>query len=486
MSMQEEQEKNYPSRKSFMGPNGVIFTDTVKCFQETVDSWRANINWLDHFNPTLTDEVYSHTITNESLIEHSFGFVVSKGQAQLQNMYEYIHSKNKHELDFQMRMTDVPFNQYTKTKLRDKGYQELNSTFKTKLKMSEFWNIFCDQPSVEPSEFTAVEPTKEEKDLLQQAYLMSKSVPRRSNRSKWKSQSGFAPCLMEDRVSDGKLLAGDLVLCKVVSEIVYLKIDSDTELLNKNTMLAVDDLGSNKGITHVKVDDLLIDKGFIFTVPHDLYKLQDGCILFEDVLAESVAEVLQNAMHEHCGYTEEELSVVPEFSAVAGDQSSSSSHVKHSGSLDVDFDVSSSKMKRKCGSSEDDEVHLPNKVAKLNVTEQASIIPQDNVFYIVAFAGKKDVIHFIGQSIKKRNSDGMYWFEFMRKATTGVLIGESMEGVNTDDVFVWPQQEDNGLVSLDQIIKTLSNPKEVKSSSFRQGKLIFNHHEIVDYLKTLQ
>ena len=37
--------------------------------------------------------VYSHSVSNESWIEHSFGFQQKKGQGNLQNMVEYIQSK---------------------------------------------------------------------------------------------------------------------------------------------------------------------------------------------------------------------------------------------------------------------------------------------------------------------------------------------------------------------------------------------------------
>lgn len=40
-------------------------------------------------------------------------------------MQEYIQAKRRHTVDFQLRMCKMPFNQYCKTKLRDKGYQAL-------------------------------------------------------------------------------------------------------------------------------------------------------------------------------------------------------------------------------------------------------------------------------------------------------------------------------------------------------------------------
>ena len=40
-------------------------------------------------------DVYCHSINNESLIEHSFGFIQKKGQGNLQNMVEYVQAKRR-------------------------------------------------------------------------------------------------------------------------------------------------------------------------------------------------------------------------------------------------------------------------------------------------------------------------------------------------------------------------------------------------------
>ena len=111
------------SRNSFQGEFGSVWSRTISCIVDTVESWTALVRRLDFFDQTIADKVFSHCITNESWIEHSFGFTTKKGQGHLQNMQEYVESKRRHAIDFQIRMTDAPFCQYTKTKIRDKGYQ---------------------------------------------------------------------------------------------------------------------------------------------------------------------------------------------------------------------------------------------------------------------------------------------------------------------------------------------------------------------------
>ena len=37
-TMENDRESKYPTRKSFMGPSGTVFSGTVKCFEDTVDS----------------------------------------------------------------------------------------------------------------------------------------------------------------------------------------------------------------------------------------------------------------------------------------------------------------------------------------------------------------------------------------------------------------------------------------------------------------
>ena len=37
----------------------------------------------------LPDKIYSHAVTNESVVEHAFGYTTSQGQGHLQDKKEY-------------------------------------------------------------------------------------------------------------------------------------------------------------------------------------------------------------------------------------------------------------------------------------------------------------------------------------------------------------------------------------------------------------
>ena len=77
-SMQTECEERFSNLKSFYGIHGAVWTQTLKCFQSSLSSWSAVLNRLDHFDKSLEDKVNPHAITNESPLEHSFGFTVMK------------------------------------------------------------------------------------------------------------------------------------------------------------------------------------------------------------------------------------------------------------------------------------------------------------------------------------------------------------------------------------------------------------------------
>ena len=394
---------------------------------------------MNFFDPSR--DVYPHAITNEALIEHSFGFIVKQGQYQLQDMYQYVHAKNKHEMDFQMHSTDLPFNQYTKIKLRDKGYQQMND-FKSRLYMKDFWEIFVkDKEQKKEVNETTAQPTEQEKKILRQAYLLTKSVPRRSNRSKWKEESGFQPNLLMDNLESGKLLVSDLVFCKSVNEVLYLKIKQEIQLLDKEATVPVQILNSQSSLLleHVKVDSLLSDKGFIITITQT-YDIVEGTVTFNDVVAPLVADVIEMLEQEHCGYSDEDLAILPESSLAASDNS-----MLNDGT-DADFNVLL------------DEVTLQSTTIEISTTEECSpsklariggvpaIEPNNHVFYIVVLAEKKHVEHYIAQAITAKNSNGIFWFDFMRTTET---VGE----------FLWCEIG-NGLVSKNEIVKCLSNPIE--------------------------
>ena len=122
-------------------------------------------------------------------------------------MAEYIQSKRRHAVDFQLRMTATPFNQHCKVKVRDKGYPALEKR-EGRLTINDLKEIFknIDQKGGRNEEKV------EEALILKQAFYITKSVPRQTNRCKWREKSGFNPnMLMPSEPSSGKLFANDLV-----------------------------------------------------------------------------------------------------------------------------------------------------------------------------------------------------------------------------------------------------------------------------------
>ena len=146
--MQDDGQRIFPTRSRFGGNEGKIFSQTVECLNSTIEDWEILSQRIEFMDPSLVEGIRARSISNEGVIEHAFGFVTLKSGKQLQDMYEYIHNKSRHELDFQMRLTQLPFCQCTKVKLRDKSYQHIDSSTFSKMDMDDFWDIFCDTPNV--------------------------------------------------------------------------------------------------------------------------------------------------------------------------------------------------------------------------------------------------------------------------------------------------------------------------------------------------
>ena len=142
--MQWEKENIFPSRSSFSGIEGNVFTTTAACLSNTIDDRELLVQRLELIGSSIIINVHPNDIVNESVIEHSFVYVNLKAKKRLLDMYDCIHNKAKHEIDFQMRMTHLPFNQYNKIKLWDKSYQNLQSSVFSGLDMDDFWDMFCE------------------------------------------------------------------------------------------------------------------------------------------------------------------------------------------------------------------------------------------------------------------------------------------------------------------------------------------------------
>ena len=444
--MQKEKEEIFPTRKCFSGAEGNAYSKTVACFNNTIAGWKTIINRfkkLDRID--LVDKIRPRAVVNESIIEHSFGFVTLKAGKQLQDMFEYVHNKAKHELDFQMRLTELPFCQHTKVKLRDKSYQDLDSSLFSKMDMDDFWDIFCDDPKTEKKKPIDVHPA--DSLIKQQAYLLTKSVPRRSNRSKWKEQSGHAPSLLSCPEEDSYLLTGDMVFSRVLNKNLALLIKKKVALTDENCVvdvMVINDASLTEKLT-IKVQDLFHQHGQIFVVPSTLFELADCFedVVFNEIIAEDVNNVLSSMGSTNVTMSDEEWSIIPDVNYVE----------------DVDFTVSKSK------DTENQETQI-----KRARTDDVGLVPTHGSFYIVKLVRESDGFgkFFVVQNNASNNIGGLYWMNFMHRIDP------------TSCEFSWMNSD--GLVSSHEILMALTEPVGTSQSSTRRGNLRFTPEELNQFV----
>ena len=108
------------------------------------------------------------------------------------------------------------FCQKVKVKLRDKSYQDLDDEKRTVMTVKDIWSILFSgksgKKSKRSSASSSVDPSDEK--ILKQAFYLSKSVLHRSNRAKYKEESGHAQTMYINDEDEGKLLVGDLVFTR--------------------------------------------------------------------------------------------------------------------------------------------------------------------------------------------------------------------------------------------------------------------------------
>ena len=302
-AIQQERKERFPTLNSFQGVHGPVFTSTTNCIEVTIDSWKAIINRLTHFDPNLVEKVNPHSVTSEAPMEHSFGFITKKGQGNLLNAYEYAHNKSNHEIEFQMKLSKMAFCQDIKTKLRDKSYQELDGQFDYHLNADDLWEILFRKRGKEDE---TEEPPVDDEDakLVYNAFLISKSVPRRSNRAKWKEESGFAPNPLVEKEDEWKVYPGDIVFCKdvtgVIKSYVIQKMQSMT---NVNQKVKVKEVGSQVEI-EVPISSLATERGLIAVVPQNLYEIDGSHVAYSDIASAMWQFCVDEAPHT---YTDQEL-----------------------------------------------------------------------------------------------------------------------------------------------------------------------------------
>ena len=126
----------------------------------------------------------------------------------------------RHEVDFQLKLCDLNFCQKVKVKLRDKSYMGMDEQRKSKLRMSDMWEVLLrDRSSKSKDEvegsLNLSKLGSEGETILKQSHALTKHVQRQSTRAKWMEQSGYAPNMLtqDESILDGRLREKDMVFC---------------------------------------------------------------------------------------------------------------------------------------------------------------------------------------------------------------------------------------------------------------------------------
>ena len=157
-------------------------------------------------------------------------------------------------------MCEMPYNQKIKEKLQDKGYQDLHGN-RCPISLKDMKEIFM------YNEVEEVENDISEDDmtLLKKANLISRSVPRQSNRAKYREKSGFEPNMLFDECVSGTLYKKDLVFSRsITDELLFLIVEKDTHLVDLDVVIPVASV--TDGTTFdMKYDKLLQQWSYIYS-----------------------------------------------------------------------------------------------------------------------------------------------------------------------------------------------------------------------------
>ena len=92
--MQTSLEERFTGRKSFVGSNGAIFTQTINCINSSIDSLKAVEIRLKELNSGSDVCVYCHALMNESYVEirHNKGMVSYRTRKSTANQNDVARS----------------------------------------------------------------------------------------------------------------------------------------------------------------------------------------------------------------------------------------------------------------------------------------------------------------------------------------------------------------------------------------------------------
>ena len=310
--MQNQAENSNPNRSSFRGADGMPWTDTINSFVATVESWEVNKMRADHIKQGSSDLIQPAALGSEKNVEHSFGYTTRKGQGHNMSMQEYIIAKRKFATDFQLRMCQMPFCQHTKENIRDKGYQQIEGD-RCKITSRELKEIFT-LTEKETVRKNVQEVPECDRILLNKAFAVAKSVPRQTNRAKWRERSGFTPNLLSERSAPGMIRAQDLVCChSITGSLMFLIVQEDVLLSDSDVKVLVRFPDGTISF-YIGSDKLVVTKEQIMALPSQLYEVtDDGEVKLDDAVSSDFDFLSDN---QSTDLTEEEWALLTDTSYV--------------------------------------------------------------------------------------------------------------------------------------------------------------------------
>ena len=133
--------------------------------------------------------------------------------------------------------------------------------------------------------FNAEEVPECDHILLNKAFAVAKSVPRQTNRAKWRERSGFTPNLLLETSAPGIIRAQDLVCChSITGSLMFLIVQEDVLLSDSDVKVLVRFPDGTISF-YIGSDKLVVTKEQIMVLPSQLYEVtDDGEVKLDDAV----------------------------------------------------------------------------------------------------------------------------------------------------------------------------------------------------------
>ena len=277
--------------------------------------------------------------------------------------------------------------------------------------------------------------------------MLTKSVPRCTNRTIWKQASGHAPEFLS--YNPYKLHVGDLVFFSSHDDtLMYFKVVSNVSLTASDACVKVQRLFQAEEPMEIKCEKLLTDdKGLIFAVPSEFYsvKQKEGMVEFSDI----ARQLFDSALNKTCApeLSDEDWSVLldsrnesPEETAMdVGTSHQASVSYQAAGTSEAPVENSlQSGPSGTMGSESNDEsgddapVVKKRKKAKRKISDSEE---EENVNFLVITAG-------IGDWVILMYEDAPYIGQVMQISESHGYQVKTLDSPQRNNWFVWSSEEE--------------------------------------------